>query len=173
MANKALTLNQFSSAMQEIANYINTKSNTKVDKIDGKVLSTNDFSNEEKNKLADLENYDDTPIRQLIAAIDKWDYKIADSAPSSTEVIINNETIPVEPRVRYLVKNIADNVYEEYIVVNGVVYNIGTTQDGQISLSWEDINDKPNNLVQDSNYNHLDYASDEEVNTILDTYFGV
>lgn len=38
----------------------------KIDKIEGKDLSTNDFTNEEKEKLADLENYDDTEIRAEI-----------------------------------------------------------------------------------------------------------
>lgn len=41
--------------------------NKKVTKVSGKSLSTNDFTNEEKNKLADLENYDDTKVRELIA----------------------------------------------------------------------------------------------------------
>lgn len=40
---------------------------SKVDKVQGKGLSTNDYTNEEKTKLAALNNYDDTQIRQLIA----------------------------------------------------------------------------------------------------------
>ncbi len=35
----------------------------KVDKVDGKDLSTNDFTNEEKAKLAGLSNYDDTELK--------------------------------------------------------------------------------------------------------------
>lgn len=38
----------------------------KVDKIEGKGLSTNDYTDAEKEKLAELENYDDTQVRQLI-----------------------------------------------------------------------------------------------------------
>ena len=38
----------------------------KVDKVPGKELSTNDYTTEEKNKLADLENYDDTELRSAI-----------------------------------------------------------------------------------------------------------
>ncbi len=38
----------------------------KVDKVDGKDLSTNDFTNEEKAKLAGLSNYDDTDIKKQI-----------------------------------------------------------------------------------------------------------
>lgn len=43
----------------------------KVDKISGKGLSTNDYTNAEKNKLADLVNYDDTDIRTLISELTK------------------------------------------------------------------------------------------------------
>lgn len=41
----------------------NLESN-KVDKVEGKGLSTEDFTNEYKQKLDDLENYDDTEIKQ-------------------------------------------------------------------------------------------------------------
>ena len=39
----------------------------KVDKEEGKGLSSNDYTNAEKAKLAGLENYDDTQIKALIA----------------------------------------------------------------------------------------------------------
>ncbi len=41
----------------------------KVDKVDGKGLSTNDFTNEYKEKLEELNNYDDTEIMQDIEDI--------------------------------------------------------------------------------------------------------
>lgn len=41
----------------------------KVDKVEGKGLSTNDYTTEEKQKLAGLKNYDDTEIKQNIADI--------------------------------------------------------------------------------------------------------
>ena len=41
----------------------------KVDKVPGKGLSTNDFTNEAKNKLDSLENYDDTEIKADIAEV--------------------------------------------------------------------------------------------------------
>ena len=43
----------------------------KVDKIEGKGLSTNDFTNEEKAKLSNLENYDDTQIKLDINTINE------------------------------------------------------------------------------------------------------
>ena len=41
--------------------------NDKVNAVQGKGLSTNDYTNAEKNKLAGLSNYDDTEVRGLIA----------------------------------------------------------------------------------------------------------
>ena len=44
----------------------NTLLSNKVDKVSGKGLSTNDYTNAEKEKLSGLQNYDDTQVRQLI-----------------------------------------------------------------------------------------------------------
>ena len=41
----------------------------KVDKVEGKALSTNDYTNEDKEKLDSLNNYDDTEIRNKIEEI--------------------------------------------------------------------------------------------------------
>lgn len=41
----------------------------KVDKQPGKGLSTNDYTTEEKNKLAGLTNYNDSEVRKLITAL--------------------------------------------------------------------------------------------------------
>lgn len=46
---------------------ISSLSSGKVDKVTGKGLSTNDYTTAEKNKLAGLNNYDDTEVRGLIA----------------------------------------------------------------------------------------------------------
>lgn len=46
----------------------NTLLNNKVDKVAGKGLSTNDYTTAEKTKLAGLENYDDTDVKDDIAA---------------------------------------------------------------------------------------------------------
>lgn len=41
----------------------------KVDKVEGKQLSTEDYTTEEKTKLASLFNYDDDDVRELISAL--------------------------------------------------------------------------------------------------------
>lgn len=55
----------------DLSNYytkseVDAKDSTKVDKVSGKGLSTNDFTTAEKSKLASLSNYDDSEIRSLI-----------------------------------------------------------------------------------------------------------
>jgi len=57
---------QIEQAILNNANDIAELDENKVDKIESKGLSTNDYTNEEKNKLAGLENYDDTEVRNLI-----------------------------------------------------------------------------------------------------------
>lgn len=47
----------------ELRNLIDNK----VDKVDGKQLSTNDYTNEDKSKLAGLYNYDDTGIKNSLS----------------------------------------------------------------------------------------------------------
>ena len=46
---------------------------TKVDKVSGKGLSTNDFTNEYKTKLDKLQNYNDSEVRNEVAEINKKD----------------------------------------------------------------------------------------------------
>ena len=50
----------------EIDSKLSELENSKVNKIDGKQLSTNDFTNEYKDKLDDLNNYNDTEIKKDI-----------------------------------------------------------------------------------------------------------
>lgn len=45
----------------------------KVDKVDGKQLSTNDYTTEEKTKLASLVNYDDSELRNAVNALHNYD----------------------------------------------------------------------------------------------------
>lgn len=47
-----------------------TELNSKVDKVEGKVLSSNDYTTSEKTKLAGLINYDDTAIKKQITDIE-------------------------------------------------------------------------------------------------------
>lgn len=55
--------------LKPINDKITILQNTKVDKVTGKVLSTNDYTTAEKTKLAGLSNYNDTAIRTLITEL--------------------------------------------------------------------------------------------------------
>lgn len=66
-----------SKATQESVDTLNSTVSTlsttvanKVDKVDGKQLSTEDYTTAEKEKLAGLSNYDDTTITEDIAALE-------------------------------------------------------------------------------------------------------
>lgn len=78
----------------------------KVDKVVGKQLSTNDYTNEEKLKLASLENYDDSELQNKVAALHNYDdsYVVADIEALETktqemDVVLTNL---VEEGVKHL-----------------------------------------------------------------------
>lgn len=59
-------------SLPELIDVINTPAELiegKVDRQPGKGLSTNDYTTEEKNKLAGLTNYNDSEVRELITAL--------------------------------------------------------------------------------------------------------
>lgn len=62
-----LTLADLPTISVEDIDGLETQLATKVDKVSGKQLSTNDYTTAEKTKLASLENYDDTKIQAAIA----------------------------------------------------------------------------------------------------------
>lgn len=72
---------------KEIRDDIEELNQTKVDKVEGKGLTTNDFTDTDKNKLDNLENYDDTEVKRLINT--KQD-KLVSGGNIKT---INNESI--------------------------------------------------------------------------------
>lgn len=86
---------------------------TKVDKIEGKGLSTNDYTNEEKEKLSTLENYDDSEVRALIDTKQpRGDYALESEIPTKVSELENDEgyiTTETDPTVPNHVKNITQN----------------------------------------------------------------
>ena len=66
-ADKATTLSGYGITDAYTKNEVNTKLSTKVDSVAGKGLSTEDYTSEEKTKLAGLSNYDDTAIKADLA----------------------------------------------------------------------------------------------------------
>lgn len=66
IANNATAINNEATTR---ANSVNALDNAKVDKVTGKQLSTEDFTTEEKTKLAGLYNYNDTEVKADISAL--------------------------------------------------------------------------------------------------------
>ena len=66
IANNATAINNEATAR---ANAVNALDNTKVDKVPGKQLSTEDYTTTEKTKLAGLYNYNDTEVKADISAL--------------------------------------------------------------------------------------------------------
>lgn len=52
-----------------LVNNVETLKESKVDKVEGKQLSTEDYTTTEKSKLASLSNYNDAEVRELISAL--------------------------------------------------------------------------------------------------------
>lgn len=84
------------STAPDLTNYyvkeeIDNKLEKKVDKIDGKQLSTEDYTTEEKEKLASLFNYDDTELLNRVLECERE----VDGCAALLD-IINGEVIPNE-----------------------------------------------------------------------------
>lgn len=95
----------------DLSNYytkeeIEEKLAPKVDKVVGKQLSTNDYTNEEKLKLASLENYDDSELQNKVAALHNYDdsYVVADIKALETKTQGMNVVLTnlVEEGVKHL-----------------------------------------------------------------------
>ena len=81
-----LVNNQATVDISKIEEDITNLKNSKVDKVSGKQLSTNDFTNELKSKLDSLENYDDSTItNSLNSKVDKVEGKQLSTNDYTTE----------------------------------------------------------------------------------------
>lgn len=70
--------------------------NTKVDKVEGKQLSTNDYTTSEKQKLANLNNYDDSEIKQDIVDLENNKANKNELFSKDYNDLTNKPTIPTK-----------------------------------------------------------------------------
>ena len=63
-----LVNNKATEDISQIKQQIADLEQNKEDKVEGKGLSTEDYTTQEKNKLASLQNYNDSEVRELISA---------------------------------------------------------------------------------------------------------
>lgn len=64
-----LVNNKDTEGISQIKQQIADLEQNKEDKVEGKGLSTEDYTTQEKNKLASLQNYNDDEVRGLISAL--------------------------------------------------------------------------------------------------------
>lgn len=64
-----LVNNKTNEEISQIKQQIADLEQNKEDKVEGKGLSTEDYTTQEKNKLASLQNYNDDEVRKLISAL--------------------------------------------------------------------------------------------------------
>mgnify|MGYP001084072824 FL=1 len=70
--------------------------NTKVDKVDGKQLSTEDYTTPEKQKLAGLSNYDDSALRKYIESLEEQNKLLKEQVAALQTKIDNTGWILLE-----------------------------------------------------------------------------
>ena len=68
----------------------------KVDKVSGKGLSTNDYTNPEKQKLAGLSNYDDSALRKYIESLEEQNKLLKEQVAALQNQIDNTGWILLE-----------------------------------------------------------------------------
>lgn len=64
-----LVNNKATEDISQIKQQIADLEQNKEDKVEGKGLSTEDYTTQEKNKLAGLQNYNDSEVRELISVL--------------------------------------------------------------------------------------------------------
>lgn len=64
-----LVNNKTTEDISQIKQQIADLEQNKEDKVEGKGLSTEDYTTQEKNKLASLQNYNDSEVRELISVL--------------------------------------------------------------------------------------------------------
>lgn len=132
----------------------------KVDKVEGKGLSEEDFTSTLKTKLEGLENYDDEQVKSDIVSLDGA-YKEADSALSE-RILSNEQAIATK----------VDKVDGKGLSTNDFTNALKTKLEGLENFDSTDIDDKINNLqtgltnqtvLQATNYKELSEKIDSEI----------
>ena len=117
--------------------HVHPHDDTKVDKVNGKGLSTNDFTNDDKNKL------DAFGEASTYATKEDVTKQIADAGHIKKQIVENLPAASAAAdNVIYMVaKKTAngDNAYDEYMLVSGKLEHIGDTQADIETLTTDDI----------------------------------
>lgn len=129
------------------------KFSNKVDKVEGKGLSTNDLTNELLTKINNAGdssfsgNYDDLTGKPNLTDMATKTYVMQQLANINKKQIVTSISEMTDANIIYLMANngTGNNVYDEYIIINNVPEKFGTTE---VDLSGYV---KENNLVAITN----------------------
>ena len=167
VVDRAYLLNQFKNYHRTLVTAkvqdLESTLNTKVDKVTGYGLSKNDFTDELKNKLDGLSNYDDTAVRALIqanaSAIDtlNGDSKTEGSVAKTVETRVQ-EIINGAPESLDTLKEISDWIDEHG--------NAATAMNGRIATNASDIanlQEAQNNMDYEYETTPIDFTSLESL----------
>lgn len=129
-----------------------SKVSTKVDKVNGKGLSTNDYTTTEKNKLASLSNYNDSDLRTLIGntySKSEVDAKI-DEVVAGGEVDLSNYYTKTETDSKVLGK--VDKVTGKGLSTNDFTTALKTKLEGLTNYDDSDIRTSITNIQNQVDY---------------------
>ena len=167
VVDRAYLLNQFKNYHRTLVTAkvqdLESTLNTKVDKVTGYGLSKNDFTDELKNKLDGLSNYDDTAVRALIqantSAIDtlNGDSKTEGSVAKTVETRVQ-EIINGAPESLDTLKEISDWIDEHGTAA--------TAMNGRISTNASEIanlQEAQNNMDYEYETTPIDFTSLESL----------
>lgn len=120
-----------SSTFNTTISELETQLDTKVDKEEGKGLSSNDYTDAEKEKLASLENYDDTEIKEALSGkADKTEI------PKKLSQLENDENFVDETYVNNAIDNLELPVASETVLgVIKVGDNLTIEADGTLNAT--------------------------------------
>ena len=107
-ANYVHTDNNYDATAKGIVDGVTAALDGKVDKVTGKGLSTNDYTTEEKTKLASLENYDDTALSGRVSDIE-------DVVPTDASASNKLATADDIPDVSNFITNTVNNLANYYL----------------------------------------------------------
>lgn len=142
----------------------------KVDKIEGKGLSTNDYTTQEKNKLAELENYDDTQVHQLItqtnANFSNYYTKSESYSANEVDTLLRTQRQGQYVVVATLPIASADTMFKIYLIPStgsqpSNIKDEYITLENNGSYSWEKIGSTSVDLSN--------YSTTTEMNTAITT----
>lgn len=77
-----------STGLTQLWSRITSLLNGKVDKVEGKGLSTNDYTTAEKSKLEGLSNYDDTALAGRVTTLENAGYQTESQVQSAIDTAI-------------------------------------------------------------------------------------